>query len=541
MRSKISRISLLGKVNRMSKIILLSASVFATIFLAGGVTLGQADAADPVLVGAGDIARSNGTGDEATAALLDGEEGTVFTLGDNAYDSGTATEFANCYEPTWGRHQDRTMPAVGNHEYATANASGYFGYFGAAAGDPGKGYYSYDRGSWHVIVLNSNCSKVGGCTAGSPQESWLEQDLAAHPSACTAAYFHHPRFSSGAEHGDSPSVTPLWETLYRAGADLVISGHDHSYERFAPQTPSGAADRTHGIRQFVVGTGGGGLTPFGTAKPNSEVRISKVYGVLKLTLHQQGYDWEFVAAPGGTVNDSGSGSCHDAPADTTVPAPTSPEHNLVTGSMLGTSTVPIKISWSATNEEGSVARYELQRSTNGGTFKGVALSSATSVAKTLQLSPGNAYQFRVRATDDAGNVSKWVYGAPFSLTVHQETSVATTYSGAWTDEALTSAYGGTLRYAEAAGSNSLLTTTGSDVGWVAHKGPNRGKAEVWVDGIMVTTVDLYAATEMPRKVAYSTMLASASSPHTLKVSVTGLKRTASSGKRVDVDAFVVLQ
>jgi hypothetical protein len=527
-----------GRVRTLRKIILLSASIFAAAFLASGATLGQSTEADPILVGAGDIARCDGTGDEATAALLDGIEGTVFTLGDNAYQSGTTSEFANCYDPTWGDHKARTKPSVGNHEYATTNASGYFGYFAAAAGDPGKGYYSYDRGSWHVVVLNSNCSKVGGCVAGSPQEVWLEQDLAAHPSACTLAYFHHPRFSSG-DHGDSPSVTPLWETLYRAGADLIISGHDHSYERFAPQTPSGAADPTHGIRQFVVGTGGGGLTAFGTAKPNSEVRIAKVHGVLKLALHQQGYDWEFVAAPGGTVNDSGSGSCHDAPADTTAPALNPPEHNLVTGSTLGTSTVPVKLSWSATNEGSSVARYELQRSTNSGTFKGVVLPSATSTAKTLQLSPGNVYRFRVRATDAAGNVSEWAYGAQFSVDVYEETSVAITYSGAWTDEALTSAYGGTLRYAGAAGSNALLNFTGSDVGWVAHKGPDRGKAEVWVDSIKVKTVDLYATTELPRKVAYSTLLAS-SSPHTLEIKVMGLKRTASSGKRVDVDAFVVL-
>jgi hypothetical protein len=525
----------------LRRLVLLAASI-AVALLAGGTALGQLIEADPILVGAGDIARCDGNGDEVTAALLDGIEGTVFTLGDNAYQSGTTSEFANCYDPSWGTHKARTKPSVGNHEYVTANAGGYFGYFGSAAGDPGKGYYSYDRGSWHVVVLNSNCSKVGGCVAGSPQEVWLEQDLAAHPNACTAAYFHHPRFSSGAEHGDSPSVTPLWETLYHAGADLVISGHEHSYERFAPQTPSGAADPTHGIRQFVVGTGGGGLTAFGTAKPNSEVRIAKVHGVLQLTLHQQGYDWEFLAAPGGTVKDSGSSSCHDAPTDTTAPAVTPPEHHLVTGSTLGTSTVPVKFTWSPTTTEGSsVARYELQRSTNGGTFKSVILSSATSTAKTLQLSPGNTYRFRVRVTDGAGNVGEWVYGTQFSVTVYQETNFATTYEGAWTDEPLTSAYGGTLRYAETAGSNSLMSFAGSDVGWVGHKGPDRGKAEVWVDGSKVKNVDLYASTELPRKVVYSTTLASAPSPHTLEVNVMGLKRTASSGRRVDVDAFVVLQ
>jgi acid phosphatase type 7 len=193
-----------------------------------------------VLVGAGDIASCSSTGDEATAKLLDGISGTVFTTGDNVYDSGTATEFKNCYEPSWGRHKARTKPSVGNHEYLTAGASGYFGYFGAAAGDPNKGYYSYNLGEWHVISLNSMCENVGGCGATTPMVSWLKQDLAANPKACTLAYFHHPLFSSG-EHG-TQKMRPTWDVLYAANADIIVSGHDHLYERFAPQSPSGVVD-----------------------------------------------------------------------------------------------------------------------------------------------------------------------------------------------------------------------------------------------------------------------------------------------------------
>jgi Ca2+-binding RTX toxin-like protein len=279
--------------------------------------LALAQESDPVLVGAGDIAACDSDGDEATAELLDGIEGTVFTLGDNVYETGTSSEFANCYHPTWGRHKARTYPAAGNHEYETPGASGYFGYFGAAAGDPAKGYYSYDLGSWHVVVLNSNCSEVGGCEADSPQERWLREDLKAHPVACTAAYFHHSRFSSGISSED---VGPFWEALYDMGADVVISGHSHTYERFAAQDPNGRADTAQGIRQFVVGTGGRSLHSFKDVEANSVVRINDAYGVLKLTLHVGGYDWEFVPVSGATrSSDSGSDQCHDPEPDEVAP------------------------------------------------------------------------------------------------------------------------------------------------------------------------------------------------------------------------------
>jgi hypothetical protein len=260
---------------------------------------------DPVFVGAGDIANS-GTGDTATAALLDNIPGTVYTLGDNAYDSGTAAEFNTYYDPTWGRHKARTKPSPGNHDYNTAGATGYYGYFGAAAGDPTKGYYSYDLGNWHIVVINSNIARG----TGSAQEQWLRADLAANTKPCTLAYWHHPRFTSGANHAPDTSMDPVWQALYDLNADVVLSGHNHQYERFAPQNPSGQLDTARGIREFVAGTGGASHYSFGTIQPNSEVRNGDTFGVLKLTLHSNSYDWQFVPEAGKTFTDSGTGSCH---------------------------------------------------------------------------------------------------------------------------------------------------------------------------------------------------------------------------------------
>ena len=265
-----------------------------------------------VLVGAGDIADcSDLTGAEGTAALLGRIPGTIFAAGDLAYPDGSAEQFAKCYGPTWGRYKDRTRPAPGNHEFRSGGATPYFDYFGAAAGDPGKGYYSYDLGSWHAIALNSNCPELPhGCSAGSAEEQWLRQDLAQHPAPCTVAYFHHPLFSSGREHGNDPEMRPFWQALYEANADVVLNGHDHDYERFAPQDPEGRPDAARGIHEFVVGTGGkNSHRDFGPPKPNSEVRSSE-FGVLKLTLHPHGYDWEFISLAGSSFHDAGSGECH---------------------------------------------------------------------------------------------------------------------------------------------------------------------------------------------------------------------------------------
>jgi uncharacterized protein YjiK len=276
-------------------------------------------ASSMVLVGAGNISGCTYDEDEATATLLDAIPGIVFTLGDNAYEDGTAEEYANCYDPTWGRHKARTRPAAGNHDWDSTGAPGYFDYFGVAAGERDKGYYSYDIGAWHFIVLNSNCSDVGGCKTSSPQGQWLQADLAANQSVCTLAMDHAPRFSSG-DLGNQVALQDFWEILYAAGADIVLSGHDHHYERFAPQDPNGIAD-PNGIRQFVVGTGGRGLTVLNATQPNSEVRNNETHGVLKLNLHPTGYDWAFVPIAGKTFTDSGSASCSGAP-DTTAPTVT---------------------------------------------------------------------------------------------------------------------------------------------------------------------------------------------------------------------------
>ncbi len=260
------------------------------------------------LIAAGDIADCTG-GAEQTARLVDGLEGAVAVLGDAAYTSGSPSEFANCYAPTWGRHLARTRPAVGDNEYETAGAAGYFAYFGLAAGEVAKGWYSYSVGSWHVVVLNSNCDSAGGCGPASPQGQWLSADLAASPAACTLAYWHSPRFSSG-YHGDDVAVQPLWQTLHDAGAEIVLTGHDHDYERFAPQTAAGAGEAASGIREFVVGTGGRSLRPFVAPRPNSEVRNAATFGVLGLKLAADAYEWRFIPVAGGAFTDAGSGACH---------------------------------------------------------------------------------------------------------------------------------------------------------------------------------------------------------------------------------------
>lgn len=257
-----------------------------------------------VLVGAGDIAECGVAGAEATALLLDVNPGTVFAAGDNVYYRGSVEEYQRCYEPTWGRHKARTRPIPGNHDYETAGASAFFTYFGAAAAPGAPGYYSYDVGSWHVVALNSNIP----IDAASPQLAWLRGDLSAHRSACTFAYVHYPLFSSG-QNGPVARMQPLWDVLYAEGVEVVVSGHDHHYERFAPQDPSGRSDTSRGVRQFVAGTGGVHLYPVGAPRPNSEVRAS-VWGVLKFTLQSAGYDWEFVPVAGQTFRDFGSAMCH---------------------------------------------------------------------------------------------------------------------------------------------------------------------------------------------------------------------------------------
>lgn len=260
------------------------------------------------IAGAGDIATGH-QGDEATALLLDGVVASdpaaiVVTLGDNAYPDQVNDPYQRYYEPSWGRHRQRTRPVAGNHDYEADGGRAHFAYFGAAAGPPGKGYYSYDLGDWHIVALNSNV----GMEAGSEQEKWLRADLAAHATDCILAYLHEPLFSSGKVHGGNPQARPLWLALRDFGADVVLSGNEHNYERFEPQTPFGLPDQGFGMRSFVAGTGGIGNYEFAGTADNSAMRDAVNLGIIRLTLKPGRYDWAFVSTSGSNV-DEGSGTC----------------------------------------------------------------------------------------------------------------------------------------------------------------------------------------------------------------------------------------
>lgn len=263
----------------------------------------------PVILAAGDIATCGIKGSADTAAILGSTDGTILALGDEAYPAGSPQQFHDCYGPTWGKYLARTRPVPGNHEYVTANAAGYFEYFGASAGDPVKGYYSYNLGTWHVVALNSECSAIGGCGADSPEVQWLKEDLAAHPATCTLAYWHIPRFSSGL-HGSNEAMQTLWQTAVDGGVDVVLNGHDHLYERFAPMDTNGVRNDATGTREFVVGTGGTSHYNFLHVLASSEARDNTSFGVLKLTLRPTEYDWSFLPVDGASFRDAGSGACH---------------------------------------------------------------------------------------------------------------------------------------------------------------------------------------------------------------------------------------
>jgi hypothetical protein len=258
----------------------------------------------PVLVGAGDIADCTDVAVIATGRLIDGVDGTVFTTGDNVYNTPTADNYLNCYGPNWGRHLYRTHATPGNHDYDPPGPFTYFQYFGSAAGEQfGLGYYSYNLGGWHILALDSDIP-IG---AGSSQLLWVESELAANKVPCTIAYWHHPLFSS-AKNGPQTFVRDLWRVLYKYGVDVVMNGHDHVYERFAPQDPDGKADAAKGIRQFTVGTGGASLYYFNTPLATSESR-ALVHGVLKIGLQASSYTWEFIPVSGQSFRDSGTGTC----------------------------------------------------------------------------------------------------------------------------------------------------------------------------------------------------------------------------------------
>ena len=380
-----------------------------------------ARAADPMIAAAGDIACAptgtpradpNFNGDDPdfcqhrdTADLLLSAQfqllNRVLALGDTQYARGTAAEFQGSYDPSWGRPAIKsiTRPVIGNHEYGAdyttgdTTGKGYWDYFNGVgqdngpAGERGKGYYSYDIGSWHLIALNSQCDHVpGGCAAGSAQEQWVRADLAANEDAsCTLAYWHHPQFHSGPNENDF-DTTAFWEALHDAGADLILNGHRHAYERFAPQDPQGNADSQNGLREFIVGTGGHSHPDVPSSpKPNSVVFDDTHFGVLRLVLHPGGYDWKFVTETGATL-DSGSAPCHNAPDET-------PPQTTITGGPTGTTSATSATFSFSSSEAGSLFECQL----DSGGWAGCSSPSTRS-----GLASG-AHSFEVRATDAAGN------------------------------------------------------------------------------------------------------------------------------------------
>jgi hypothetical protein len=384
--------------------------------LAGSATANSASTgvvgeADPVIAAAGDIACdpqsaffNNGAG-TATACrqrytsdlMLDPavfpDLAAVLPLGDIQYEEGAYTKFLTSYDPSWGRLKSITRPVPGNHEYGTAGAAGYYQYFGSAAGDPAKGYYSSDLGAWHLIALNSNCGPVGGCGPGSPQEQWLKADLASTQATCTLAYWHHPRFSSG-DHGNDATYDAFWRDLYAAGADVILVGHDHDYERFARQSPDQQPD-SRGIREFVVGTGGNGFYVFSNAQKNSQVRIAQKFGVLKLTLHESSYAWDFLAEDR-SVLDSGTASCTD-PAATDVPLAST-----LTSATPADSSVSLL--WSPPSSDGGagITNYKIYRgTTSGGETLLTQVGNVTSYTDN-SVTNGTTYYYEVSAVNSVG-------------------------------------------------------------------------------------------------------------------------------------------
>src|SRR5436190_3384200 len=378
-----------------------------------------ARAAAPVIAAAGDIAcdPANSSFNNSSSScramytsnlLVNAGLAAVLPLGDNQYYCGGYNAFTGSYDQSWGRVKSITHPSVGNHEYLThggtsgatgcdasnTGGAGYFKYFGAAAGAPNQGYYSYDVGTWHLIALNSNCSSAGGCGATSAQGKWLTADLAAHPNQCTLAYWHIPLFSSGGRA--NANSRPFWDALYAANADVVLSAHDHTYERFAPQTPAGAVDQTKGIREFIVGTGGANHTSLAARAANSEIFDDNTFGVLKMTLYPDHYAWQFVPEAGKTFTDAGAQNCHSgAPTTPDTTKPSAPG-NLTPTPISGNQ---VNLSWSASTDDVGVVGYHVYRgSTQVGT-------TTTTTYSDTGLTPNTAYQYYVTAYDFAKNES----------------------------------------------------------------------------------------------------------------------------------------
>lgn len=298
------RIAAVKKAALATIIALSSAAVF-WILSEQSVSLRLALKQQPSLLAAGDIAGCAWPWDLATASLLQQTRGVVLALGDNAYPAGRRQDFARCYAATWGRVLARTRAVPGNHEYRTEQGLPYYEYFGARAGERGKGYYSFNLDGWHIVALNSEIA----VDDSSAQLRWLRADLAANPTRCALAFWHHPRFSSG-KHGNQARMDAAFKTLYAAGAEIVLSGHDHLYERFAPLDPAGVVDSLRGVRQFVVGTGGAPLYRWGMIQAGSESRANTLHGVLALYLDSAGYRWQFLATRRTRFNDEGHAACH---------------------------------------------------------------------------------------------------------------------------------------------------------------------------------------------------------------------------------------
>ena len=369
---------------------------------------------DPVLLGLADIASCWSAGDEATARLLDTTPGVIGIAGDTEQNHGEPAEFQGCYEPTWGRHKWRTKPAVGDHEYGTAGAAGYFGYYGSAAGETGKGWYSYDLGTWHIVVLNSNCELIGGCGPGSEQYEWLQNDLAENAGSCVGAYWHHPRWSAGATHGSLTKSAPFWDVLYEYGAEFVYSGNDHTYQRFAPQTPSGQVDQARGLRQFVVGTGGTQHYPLNAPLANTQVQTTGTFGALKLTLHANSYEWRFLPQDGRTFTDTGTTDCSPLTTDTQ-----SPDTTIDSGPTGVVASTLASIAFTST-EAGSTFECKLDTG---------AWQACTSPRALTGLAQGS-HTFRVRATDAAGNTDPTEATRTWTVdTVAPDTTIGTGPSG----------------------------------------------------------------------------------------------------------------
>ena len=294
-----------GNRSQVSRRVVASTATSVVVAAAGDIACDPSDPNYHGGTGTSTACRQRYTSD----LLVNGDYDAVLALGDLQYDSGSLSDFNAVYDPTWGRVKSITYPVVGNHEYGQSGASGYFDYFGSRAGPRGKGYYSFNLASWHIVAINSNCGEVS-CSANSPQEQWLRADLAAHPADCTLAMWHHARWSSGHD-GDNTFMQAMWADLVAADAEIVLSGHSHDYERFAPQDANGNLDASGGVRQFVVGTGGAFFTGFGsTIDPNSQTHQNNTFGVLKLTLRPDAYDWRFVPEAGKSYSDSGTTACH---------------------------------------------------------------------------------------------------------------------------------------------------------------------------------------------------------------------------------------